>query len=60
MKRTTLVIILLAVLVLSCLALTACHEHELGEWTVVSQATCTDAGLKERTCECGLQETEVI
>lgn len=60
MKKQTLVIFMLAVLVVSCLSLTACHKHEFGQWTVVSNATCTDAGLKERTCECGVKETEVI
>ena len=60
MKKQTLVIILIAMLVVSCLALTACHEHEFGQWTVVSNATCTDAGLKERICECGEKQTEVI
>ncbi|MBQ2915032.1 MAG: leucine-rich repeat protein [Clostridia bacterium] len=60
MKKQTLVIILIAMLVVSCLALTACHEHEFGQWTVVSNATCTDAGLKERICECGEKEKETI
>ena len=60
MKKQTLVIILIAMLVVSCLALTACHSCEFGEWTVVSNATCTDAGLKERICECGEKQTEVI
>lgn len=60
MKKQILVIILLAMFVMSCLALTACHEHEFGQWTVVSKATCTDAGLKERICECGEKQTEVI
>lgn len=62
MKKQTLVIILLAVLVVSCLALTACqkHEHEFGEWTVVKQPTCTQDGSKERVCECGEKETEVV
>lgn len=60
MKKQTLVIILLAVLVVSCLALTACHEHEFGEWTVVKQATCTEAGLQQKVCECGESRSEVI
>ena len=57
MKKQTLVIILLAVLVVSCLALTACHECEFGEWTVKTAATCTQIGQEQRVCECG--ETEV-
>ena len=60
MKRTTLIIVLLAVLVVSCLALTACHEHEFGEWEVIKQPTCTKDGSKERVCECGEKETEVV
>ncbi|MBR7176860.1 MAG: hypothetical protein IKD26_01435, partial [Clostridia bacterium] len=60
MKKQTFVIILIAMLVVSCLALTACHEHEFGQWTVVSDATCTDAGLKERICECGEKQSVVI
>ena len=60
MKRTTLVIILLAVLVVSCLAFTACHEHEFGEWRGAIPATCTEEGLKERVCSCGEKETEVL
>ena len=60
MKKKVLVIILLAILVVSCLALTACHEHEFGEWTVVKQPTCTQDGSKERVCECGKKETEVV
>ena len=60
MKRRTLVIILLLVVVVSCLALTACHACEFGEWTVTIQATCTQDGSKERVCECGEKQTEVI
>ena len=57
MKKQILVIILLAILVVSCLALTACHTCEFGEWEGVIPATCTKEGWKERVCECG--ETEV-
>ena len=60
MKRTTLVIILLAVMIVSCLALTACHTCEFGEWTVVKQATCTETGLQQKVCECGESRSEVI
>lgn len=60
MKRTTLVILLLAMLVVSCFAFTACHEHEFGDWTVTKQPTCTQAGSKERVCECGKKQREVI
>lgn len=60
MKKKVLVIILLAVLVVSCLALTACHSCEFGEWKGVIPATCTEEGLKERVCKCGEKETEVL
>ena len=60
MKKQTLVIILLAVLVVNCFALTACHECEFGEWTVVKQATCTEAGQLERSCSCGEKETSTL
>lgn len=51
------------VLLLFILALsfTACgHEHVFGEWVTVKEATCTEEGVRERTCECGEKETEVI
>ena len=60
MKKTTLVFMLLAILVVSCLVLTACHSCEFGEWTVIEQATCTEAGLKVQVCECGESKTEII
>lgn len=60
MKRTTLLILLLAMLVVSCFAFTACHKHEFGEWTITEQPTCTQAGSKERVCECGKKQREAI
>ncbi len=39
---------------------TAATGHSFGEWKVVSNATCTADGLKERTCACSAKETEVI
>ena len=36
------------------------HEHAFGEWTTTKEATCTEEGSKERVCECGEKETEVI
>ena len=36
------------------------HTHEFGEWVVVKEATEEEAGLKERTCECGEKQTEEI
>ena len=60
MKKQILVIILLAMFVVSCLTLTACHTCEFGEWKVTKQPTCTQDGSKERVCECGEKETEVV
>lgn len=35
--------------------------HDFGEWEVVDEATCTEAGLEKRVCSrCGAEETEVI
>ena len=36
------------------------HEHAFGEWTTTREATCTEDGSRERVCECGEKETEVI
>lgn len=35
--------------------------HSFGEWTVVSEATCSNNGIEERECsECGTKETKEI
>ena len=36
------------------------HVHTWSDWTVTKEATCTEEGSKERVCECGEKETEVI
>ena len=36
------------------------HQHAFSEWTTVREATCTEDGLQERTCECGEKETQSI
>ncbi len=64
---------LLYVLLVSLLALLLCacaeqndtsddasHTHEYGEWTVITAATCTEDGSKERVCACGEKQTENI
>lgn len=57
MKKALSLILALAL----CLSLCACgHTHEFGEWTVKADATCTNDGARERVCECGEIETEVI
>lgn len=35
--------------------------HSYGEWTVVKEATCTEAGEETRTCAtCGCTETQIV
>ena len=36
------------------------HTHAYGEWVIVKEATETENGLKERTCECGEKEQQTI
>ena len=36
------------------------HEHEWSDWTVTKAATCSEAGVETRTCECGETETREI
>lgn len=38
----------------------AATGHTYGNWIVVTAATCTTNGSKERVCHCGAKETEVI
>lgn len=68
MKRTIALLLVLVTL----LSLVACgspstidnnqtqHTHSFGEWAITKNATCTGAGLKERTCSCGEKETQSI
>ena len=40
---------------------TACDEHVFGDWTTVTEPTCTEPGLQKRVCTvCGYTETEAI
>ena len=40
---------------------TEAEDHVFGDWTVTTEATRTEEGLQERTCEiCGYTESEVI
>ena len=40
---------------------TSSLSHTYGEWIVTEEATCTETGLRERTCSvCGEKETETI
>ena len=36
------------------------HTHSWGDWSEVKAPTCTEAGSKERTCECGEKDTQPI
>lgn len=46
-----------SLLPVSASAESECTEHSFGEWTVVSEADCTEAGVETRKCEsCGLTE----
>ena len=74
MKRKLLSILLTVMMVCSVFMLTACddlidsllgndeppHEHEWSEWKIATKSTCEKDGMRERTCECGESETEVI
>ena len=36
------------------------HTHSWGDWSEVKAPTCTEAGSKERTCECGEKDTQPV
>ena len=36
------------------------HTHAFGDWTIVKEANCHNAGEKTRKCDCGEVETEKI
>jgi len=36
------------------------HKHVYSEWTATKEPTCTENGLKEKTCSCGETLTEEI
>jgi hypothetical protein len=36
------------------------HTHSFGSWVVAEAATCTKAGVEERSCACGEKETKSI
>ena len=35
---------------------TTAHTHNFGEWTVITEPTCTEIGTKVRECDCGVTE----
>ena len=58
MKRLFFALIFISAMIIT---LSACgHEHSYGEWETKKEATCTEEGQKERTCECGEKETASI
>ncbi|MGN0633266.1 MAG: hypothetical protein ACI4JW_05295 [Oscillospiraceae bacterium] len=38
----------------------AAHSHSFGEWTVTTEPTCTESGIKSRECDCGHTERAEI
>ena len=36
------------------------HSHSYSSWKTVEEATCTEDGIRERSCSCGDTQTEVI
>ena len=46
-----------SLLPVSASAESECTEHSFGEWAVISEADCTEAGVETRKCEsCGVTE----
>ncbi|MBQ9706432.1 MAG: hypothetical protein IJV78_00890 [Clostridia bacterium] len=60
MKNKLYVILLLALVAISCLLCACGHEHSFGDWQVETAATCTADGVEARTCSCGEKETRPI
>ena len=59
MKRITKVLMLMTVVVM----LVGCgeHEHKYGEYEITTAPTCTEEGVRSRTCsDCGEVATEPI
>ena len=60
MKKISLIICAIALIVLTLSFVGCGHEHKWGEWTTVTEATCTKTGSQERVCQCGEKETQEI
>lgn len=63
MKKIIALTLTVLALITLVVALSACNtcEHEYGEWTVTTEATCSQAGQREREClSCGEKETQEI
>lgn len=54
MKNKLYVILLLALIAVSCILLCGCnHKHSFGEWQIETPPTCTQPGTKVSYCRCG-------
>ncbi|MBQ2711134.1 MAG: hypothetical protein IJF66_04235 [Clostridia bacterium] len=54
MKNKLYVILLLALIAVSCILLCGCnHKHSFGEWQIETPPTCTQPGTKVSYCSCG-------
>ena len=57
---------LISTIVMCMMMLSGCsifeteHTHEFGEWTVEKDASCTEDGVRIRSCSCGGKESERI
>ncbi len=64
MKKTLLLFLITLLAFCTVMLCVSCKqhtEHSYGEWKVVSEATCTVKGERERECtECGNKQTEEI
>ena len=60
MKKIIAVIAACAVLCMAGAFASCSHEHKFGEWVTVTEATCTEGGVRERTCRCGEREAEAV
>ena len=67
MKRIGILLLAAALMTCGLLTLAACetpgdtvHTHVFGEWTTVTEPTCTQEGKLERTCACGAKETAPV
>lgn len=63
MKKFIALTLTVLALITLVVALSACNtcEHEYGEWTVTTEATCNKPGQRERAClSCGEKETQEI
>ena len=58
MKKRVLFILFVLISVFSLFS--CAHEHKFGEWGLITEAKCEQAGSKVRTCKCGEVETAII